>query len=617
MTGYYTENLNSFSRGIKVLENAIAHNSDYACEVEAAKDGSPTVRVRVENEKWILLHSKYNPAAEASKIISVANHKTGLYIVFGFGLGYHLDELIKAANPNARIAVIEPNRSCFETALRHRPLNKILSDKRVYWFFGDDPGLFTHFFERVYDPLKAGRPELVVPPVMNRVYGDFFSKATNIIKETVSRKMVTVNTIFALDSGPVVNTLKNAVKTVEYPGCASLFGRFKGKPAIIVSAGPSLDKNIRELAHAKGKAVIISVGTALKAMLKAGIVPDFVLSIDPKKENYDLHFKGVDTGDAALVANLQTYPDIVDSFPGDVFLALYNTPVTSLMAGELAGVGQTFSGGSVANDCLSFSYFLGADPLVMIGQDLSYTGDGKSHAAGTWYENKKINFKDLGINITEVKANDGGTVKTSSTWYAFLTWFERWIAEHSDRKYINATEGGAYIGGTEVATLREVINKYCQEPVNVRKIIGQAYQNGIRVKPGILLKRFEEYKAELAELGKLAKNGLRTLEKMDKICAGNKDKQQMEHLLKRVRKIYSKLEAVKICGLVEGLVPGSVTAVLARTYAAQIKENDSARDAITNYITYLRKILEGGRTLNVLLDELIAELAVKGDGQCQ
>ncbi|HOV79644.1 MAG TPA: DUF115 domain-containing protein [Bacillota bacterium] len=617
MTGYYTENLGFFSRGIKVLESAVVHNSNYPCEVEGAKDGSPTVRVRVENDRWILLHSRYNPAAEASKIISVANHGTGLYVVFGFGLGYHVDELIKVANPHASIAVIEPNRSCFETALRHRPFKRVFSDKRVHWFFGDDPGLFTHFFERVYDPLKAGRPELVVPPVMNRAYGDFFSKVTNIIKETVSRKMVSVNTIFALGAGPAVNTLKNAVKTVEYPGCASLFGKFRGKPAIIVSAGPSLDKNVRQLADAKGKAIIISVGTALKAVLKAGIEPDFVLSIDPKEDNYKLHFKGVDVGNAALVANLQTYPDIVGNFPGEVFLAMYNTPVTSLLAGELAGVGQTFSGGSVANDSLSFAYFLGADPLVMIGQDLSYTGEGKSHAAGTSYENDIINFKDMGINITEVKANYGDTVKTSRTWYAFLVWFERWIAEHGDRKYINATEGGAYIRGTEVATLGEVIGKYCREPVDVRKIIGEAYRNGSRVKPGILLKRFGEFKTELAELKKLSKNGLNILEKMNKISTGKKDKRQMEHLLKRIRKIYNNLEDVKIRGVVEGMVPGGVTAVLARTYAGQLKENDSAEDAIANYIAYLREILEGGRMLNDLLDELAAELAVKGDGQCQ
>lgn len=43
---------------------------------------------------------------------------------------------------------------------------------------------------------------------------------------------------------------------------------------IVVAAGPSLNKNIYELKKAKGKAFIVAVDTAIKPLLKAGIVPD-------------------------------------------------------------------------------------------------------------------------------------------------------------------------------------------------------------------------------------------------------------------------------------------------------------------------------------------------------
>lgn len=54
-------------------------------------------------------------------------------------------------------------------------------------------------------------------------------------------------------------------------------------PAIIVSAGPSLDKNIRMLKRAKGHAFLIGVDSALKALLREEIRPDIAISIDPGK----------------------------------------------------------------------------------------------------------------------------------------------------------------------------------------------------------------------------------------------------------------------------------------------------------------------------------------------
>ena len=54
-------------------------------------------------------------------------------------------------------------------------------------------------------------------------------------------------------------------------------------PAIIVSAGPSLNENIEELKKAKNKAFIIAVDTAMKPLLRNGIIPDMYAIIDGTK----------------------------------------------------------------------------------------------------------------------------------------------------------------------------------------------------------------------------------------------------------------------------------------------------------------------------------------------
>ena len=53
--------------------------------------------------------------------------------------------------------------------------------------------------------------------------------------------------------------------------------------AIVIAAGPSLNKNIKELKRAKGKAFLIAVDTAVKRLLKEGIVPDMYATLDGMK----------------------------------------------------------------------------------------------------------------------------------------------------------------------------------------------------------------------------------------------------------------------------------------------------------------------------------------------
>ena len=59
---------------------------------------------------------------------------------------------------------------------------------------------------------------------------------------------------------------------------------FPQVPVILVSAGPSLDKNIGFIKSARNQIIVITVATALKPLLKNNIAPDFVIAIDPNDE---------------------------------------------------------------------------------------------------------------------------------------------------------------------------------------------------------------------------------------------------------------------------------------------------------------------------------------------
>lgn len=82
-----------------------------------ARCGVLTCRVRGENGSWITYHSRYDPEAEARRLMEGIEVKAGrLVVLVGLGLGYGLIELARQLPAQHPILVIEKNREVFEIA---------------------------------------------------------------------------------------------------------------------------------------------------------------------------------------------------------------------------------------------------------------------------------------------------------------------------------------------------------------------------------------------------------------------------------------------------------------------------------------------------------------------
>ena len=80
--------------------------------------------------------------------------------------------------------------------------------------------------------------------------------------------------------------MANIPAIIHHPGAIRLKDLFKGRPAIIVSAGPSLEKNCHLLRKAKGRALIIAVDVVVPTLLPAGILPDLVVALEANRKLY-------------------------------------------------------------------------------------------------------------------------------------------------------------------------------------------------------------------------------------------------------------------------------------------------------------------------------------------
>ncbi len=116
--------------------------------------------------------SKPSTAAESwvKKCLAEGRYsKAKAIIVFGFGTGYHVDELIEEAE--ARIGVVEPCIAAFKLALSVRDLEFSLS--RLAWLYlGDDPNITN--FDEESELLVRPQAQLFAVNLVNKIKGKFY-----------------------------------------------------------------------------------------------------------------------------------------------------------------------------------------------------------------------------------------------------------------------------------------------------------------------------------------------------------------------------------------------------------------------------------------------------------
>jgi hypothetical protein len=578
-------------------------------EIINSRIGLPTVRVKSTNDKWVFLHSSVDPVKEAQKIVGTVSADPGkVFAVYGFALGYLAEALLETIDEKNPIVIIEPDRDLFCAAMAARDLRHLISSERLFIIVSDSVNDIKANLFRVYDVAK--HKEIIMTGLVGHqtVYADFYVQFMRQTKEAVGTGLINLVTMIKL--GPLLtsNSILNLADYCIHPGVATLFNQFKGMPVIIVSAGPSLNKNIHLLKEAKGKAVIFAVGTAVKALKKWDIEPDFIFSIDPHPLNYE-HFKGVDVGEAALVAEIQSNDMIFENYQGPIFVS-GKMPVLKWFGDTIENKGIIESGGSVANNAFAAAYKMGANPIILVGQDLAYSRDGHSHASGTNYEDTVYSGGET-TNYFYVKANDGEQLLTSRSFYQFLTFFESWIEKYPECKYINATEGGAYIQGTTLMTLREVLDQYCQKAVNVLEVIRKA-QDSFKV-PSFepILEKLELRLKDTNKVKNEANKAIERLKQLEKACENRQGKKMQQHL-KAVNKIYKKFENDPyIREVAEGFAKREMHGIFTRTYEAEYSAEDDFHAAIADYNIYYEKVLDGSKTIEDLLQRCIEKFRGK------
>ncbi|MFZ5639691.1 MAG: 6-hydroxymethylpterin diphosphokinase MptE-like protein [Bacillota bacterium] len=536
----YNINLAAFRARYPDLVSSLEKADSNNCSVVDAKNGMPTLKVLFEG-KEVFAHSAYDPQKEARRWADEVKLQPGdMLIVFGFGLGYHITELIKTAAADVKIIVIEPNPAFLNLAFRHLQLADLISSEKIYLVLGHDVPALKRVFFKFVDLYRLDKVKTASYLPLLRNFADAFQPYQQTVYDELLFQYVNISTVLYFSYQWTKNFFANLKDTIISPGVSTLFGKFVNKPAILVSAGPSLTKNIHLLNDAKNKAFILCVGSALRVLLKEGIIPDLVVSVDGSEANYK-HFQGLPEHRIPLVFDPVLHHKILEEYKGPKFITLCSDLVLQCMGYFLEeNKGNLKIGPSVASVSLDLLKKTGANPIVFVGQDLAYTG-GVSHANGTSHTSKTLEDLKREDRLLEVDGIDGGKVLTDRSFYTFLRWFESYIAGHPETTFINATEGGAKIAGTRNLPLKNALAEYCTQETDYGKILAEIQEEYQRPSASDIANAAEklwEIRKQVKKIKKTARRGLKKSEALAELYEkGLPDLKDVKKILKSLNKI--------------------------------------------------------------------------------
>lgn len=458
-----------------ILENKNIDISDV--RLEKSRDGRNIFRVKC-NEKFRYIGSKYNAEKDIENFMSKFKDIKidTLLIVFGMGTGEHILDLIKILKEFNKVLIVEPDKRILKRFLSLEYSALILEDKRISIIDFNYKYIRKWLIDFIEDESNFNNVKFICYANYERIYPEEYLKFLSLLKNVLVMFESNVSTGYALGRNFMNCYLHNIKYITSSYIINDLKNKFKGFTAIVVSAGSSLEKNIEELKKINDNVVIICGNRTLKPLLDRGIIPHFMCAVDCSDTIYDMCRNYMERK-VPLVFSETTSSKLVSNQKGDRIFARYpstGTDIEKILGKE---VDSLYSGGSVAHFSMDFAKYIGCNTIAFIGQDLAYTYD-KAHADITEiYEDKKEFNVDELIQVEGIKHNK---VFTTRALDRFRDAFEEYIGLNNNIKFVNCSENGANIKGTEINTVEELLDKYA-----IRSGVNAVYRDLFKNKPAI------------------------------------------------------------------------------------------------------------------------------------
>jgi hypothetical protein len=435
-------NLNALSRYPEAAAAVAAAPERALGEWTAARSGTPAVK-----RGGISLCSGFDPEAEARRAVPEWNG-ADFALLPGLGAGY-LTEAVVERYPDLPVVVAEADAAWFREVLAHRDLTRLWD--RAVPLVGPAESVGTFFSELACPHVETlpWRPLVQLEPEWNRAVADELSRAQ-------TRAGVNAATYRRFGALWARNLARNETRRDVRP-LSALRDRWKGCPAVIAAAGPSLADAMDWIAEHRRRVVLVAVDTAWPALHRRGLEPDVLVVLDGQYWN-GRHLDEPLPERTLVVTEWTGPPRAFRLAPGRVYVAASSVSLIRRRETEVWGdLGALPTGGSVATAAWSLALHLGCREVAFAGLDLGYPR-GQTHVPGSQFEETALRRADrlepaetagvrlLGGGLT-VRPGVDGEVLSDARMDLFRSWLSRAAAARPDVTTVNLSRRGSFIAG--------------------------------------------------------------------------------------------------------------------------------------------------------------------------
>ena len=552
--------------------------------------GKDPIDINIINNKTLkyVYENPVKDVKEALENIEKEYKRYPIMYFYGLGNGIFYKALLKNET-HQKIVVVEPEVEIIYAVLNLVDLSQELLSERLIIFFSEFT-TYSQFYYIVSKPEFTPYAKTYNLHVHTRFYDDFNDDIIKINKNFAKAVSQTV-IVHGNSIDDMLIGIKHHIEHIPEMVSNYCYTKLIKKrhklidTAIVVSTGPSLDKQLDTLKKFAPYVTVISLDASYPILLKHGIKPDYVTSIERVEATasfFKHKNKKFDENIYFIVASLTHGQTVKNILPRRLVLTM--RPHQGEMAFNMPKYGYLGAGHSTANQAYQLAYVLGHKNIVLIGQDLAFAPDGKSHATGHA-------FAQADEYLYTVAYGGEGEVRTTYVWDKFKNQFESDI-EHSNKKDVityNCTEGGARILGCIEKPFLETMQELCKDKKT--KSLPNIEKNDKKISNKDLM---VAYKYIVKKIGmqtmakeKIEKVFLEIVPKIDGIMRLRDSDKITENLLNDLLKITDKIDKIKNF-LVQKRFKSSVENIL--QMAVYYQELELAKISVASSDTVMQKV---------------------------
>ncbi|MFC4699937.1 6-hydroxymethylpterin diphosphokinase MptE-like protein [Glaciecola siphonariae] len=478
----------------------------FGCESVKLKHYMHNIFIRRANT--VLTHQKDEKGELPANIKSL--------IMFGLDTGYAFEAFTEKTEV-ANLFVCEPNPDFFFASLFAIDWLYLLehidkTERRIYLNIGEAS---SNLYADINSQFLAAGPHLLADTYFYQGYDN--ALLSRIIKDLRDQLRITFSLSENLDHAlyGIAHTqyaLEHKVPAMAANASGHITKRTRGLPLFIVGNGPSLDDTIEVLKAHREQVLVVSCGTALQALHRYGITPDFHAEVEQCRATFDWASRIADPAylkAITLVSVNGIHPDTCALYK-DTLFAFKQGESSAMSALSILGkerfatLNKAYP--TVTNLAVNFFLELGFTNLYLLGVDLGFVDYTKHHSQQSGYfENGKqiYNYQENLAKSLPVKGNFRPQVYTKAEFNISRMMLEQALAQYKADCF-NMSDG-AYVSSSTPLHADEVL--IINKPIDREEVI-------VDIKNGFVV-----VQANIRDLYKSAFSQTILNDEMDKLSA--------------------------------------------------------------------------------------------------